>query len=32
VAAALSIDADGHVEIEDYDGVDGSFEDLQKVR
>ena len=31
-AAALSIDADGHVEIEDYDGVDGSFEDLQKVR
>jgi hypothetical protein len=32
VAAALSIDPDGHVEIEDYDGVDGSFEDLQKVR
>ena len=32
VAAALSIDADGHVEIEDYDGEDGSFEDLQKVR
>ena len=32
VAAALSIDADGHVEIEDYDGVDGSFDDLQKVR
>jgi hypothetical protein len=32
VAAALSIDADGHVEIEDYDGVDGSIEDLQKVR
>jgi hypothetical protein len=32
VAAGLSIDADGHVEIEDYDGVDGSIEDLQKVR
>jgi len=32
VAAALNIDTDGHVEIEDYDGEDGSFEDLQKVR
>ena len=32
VAAALRIDADGHVEIEDYDGVDGSFDNLQKVR
>ncbi len=32
VAAALSIDADGHVEIEDYDGEDGSIERLQKQR
>lgn len=32
VAAALYIDADGHVEIEDYDGQDGSFEDLKQVR
>ena len=32
VAAALRIDADGHIEIEDYDGADGSFEDLQQVR
>jgi hypothetical protein len=32
VAAALSIDADGHVEIEDYDGVDGSIERLKQVR
>jgi len=32
VAAALRIDADGHVEIEDYDGVDGSIERLQQVR
>jgi len=32
VAAALRIDADGHIEIEDYDGADGSFENLQQVR
>jgi hypothetical protein len=32
VAAALSIDADGHVEIEDYDGEDGSIERLQRQR
>lgn len=32
VAAALSIDADGHVEIDDYDGQDGRFRDLRRVR
>ena len=32
VAAALRIDADGHIEIEDYDGEDGSIERLQQVR
>jgi hypothetical protein len=32
VAAALSIDADGHVEIEDFDGADGTLEDLRTVR
>ena len=32
VAAALSIDVDGHVEIEDYDGVDGTIERLKQVR
>jgi len=32
VAAALSIDADGHIEIDDYDGQDGHFEDLRKIR
>lgn len=32
VAAALRIDADGHFEIEDYDGADGTLEDLRKVR
>jgi len=32
VAAALSIDADGHVEIDDYDGRDGQFRDLRRVR
>ena len=32
VAAALRIDADGHIEIDDYDGEDGSFEDLKQVR
>lgn len=32
VAAALSIDSTGHVEIIDYDGEDGSFRDLRRVR
>jgi len=32
VAAALRIDADGHIEVEDYDGADGRFEDLKQVR
>jgi hypothetical protein len=32
VAAALRIDADGHIEVEDYDGVDGSIERLRQVR
>ena len=32
VAAALSIDADGHVEIEDYDGVDGTIERIKQLR
>ena len=32
VAAALRIDADGHIEVEDYDGADGRFEDLRQVR
>jgi hypothetical protein len=32
VAAALEIDPDGHVEIIDYDGQDGSFRDLRRVR
>ena len=32
VAAALSIDADGHIEIDDYDGQDGRFEDLRRIR
>lgn len=32
VAAALSIDADGHVEIDDYDGRDGRFKDLRRVK
>ncbi len=27
-AAALSIDADGHIEIDDYDGEDGRLEDV----
>ena len=31
-AAALSIDADGHIEIDDYDGQDGRFEDLRRIR
>ena len=32
VAAALEIDSTGHVEIIDYDGQDGHFRDLRKVR
>jgi len=32
VAAALSIDAAGYVEIEDYDGVDGTIERIKQVR
>lgn len=32
VAAALSIDSTGHVDIIDYDGQDGHFRDLRRVR
>jgi len=32
VAAALRIDADGRVEIEDYDGVDGTIERIKQIR
>jgi hypothetical protein len=32
VAAALSIDSSGHIEIIDYDGQDGHFRDLKRVR
>jgi len=32
VAAALSIDAYGYVEIEDYDGVDGTIERIKQLR
>ena len=32
VAAALQIDYDGHIEIIDYDGQDGHFRDLRRVR
>jgi hypothetical protein len=32
VAAALSIDPDGHIEIEDYDGADGTIERIKQVR
>jgi hypothetical protein len=32
VEAALSIDADGHVEIDDYDGVDGTIEKIKQIR
>jgi hypothetical protein len=32
VAAALTIDSDGHVEVIDYDGQDGHFTDLRRVR
>jgi len=32
VAAALSIDQDGHIEIEDYNGADGRVERIKQVR
>jgi hypothetical protein len=32
VAAALEIDSDGHIEVIDYDGQDGHFRDLRRVR
>ena len=32
LAAALSIDADGHVEIEDYNGADGRIERIKQLR
>jgi hypothetical protein len=32
VEAALDIDSSGHIEIDDYDGQDGYFEDLKRVR
>jgi len=32
VAAAISIDSEGHLEIIDYDGQDGHFRDLRRVR
>ena len=32
VAAALSIDADGHIEIDDYDGEDARFDNLKQIR
>jgi hypothetical protein len=32
VAAALSIDADGHIEVEDYDGADGRIERVRQIR
>lgn len=32
LAAALSIDADGHVEIEDYNGADGRVERIKQLR
>lgn len=32
VAAALEIDSSGHVEIIDYDGQDGHFRDLKRIR
>jgi len=32
VAAALRIDADGHIEVDDYDGRDGFFRDLRQLR
>lgn len=32
VAAAVSIDSTGHLDVIDYDGQDGSFRDLRRVR
>ena len=32
VAAALRIDADGHIEIDDYDGEDARLEKLKQIR
>jgi hypothetical protein len=32
VSAALRIDADGHIEIEDYDGFDGRIQRIKQVR
>lgn len=32
VAAAVSIDAEGHLDIIDYDGQDGHFRDLRRIR
>jgi len=32
VSAALRIDSDGHIEIEDYDGVDGTIERIKQLR
>ncbi len=32
VAAALRIDADGHIEIEDFDGADARLEGIRQVR
>lgn len=32
VAAALRIDAGGHIEVEDYDGQDGRLESIRQVR
>ena len=32
VAAALRIDADGHVEIDDFDGVDGTIDRIKQIR
>jgi hypothetical protein len=32
VAAALRIDADGHVEIDDFDGVDGTIDRIKQMR
>jgi hypothetical protein len=32
VAAALSIDADGHVDVDDYDGEDGRLENVSQQR
>lgn len=32
VAAALSIDSEGRVDVEDLDGADGTIEDLNRVR